>query len=232
MARLRFDAISAGSLDQGPLDSGAVIITSSALADIGDVNNGNTADIAIHRQDSVTGRITQYEVLQITGHFAGEDSAVVARGIRGTDGMPPGQGFTWASGSTWTHGANQDDFNAAAIGADPAGAASAVQLNLNAEVDRAKAAEATISATAAAAQATANDALPKFGGIMTGMVSAPVIASTGTEVGGTGARFVGGVTGAAPTTGTWMLGDFVVDQTGFLWICTMAGSPGIWKKVG
>ncbi len=169
MARLRFDAV-AGSLDLGSLASGVNVMTSSALADLGFVGSGNTADLAIYRRDSVTGRITQYEVLQVTSHSAGTNTAIVNRGVRGTYGMPSGQGFTWASGSTWTHGANQDDFSPSAIGADPAGAAAVVQTNLTAEVNRATTAEGLISAAAAAAQATANAALPKSGGTMTGAI--------------------------------------------------------------
>ena len=33
-----------------------------------------------------------------------------------------------------------------------------------------------------------------------------------------GARFVGGTKSGAPTSGTWMAGDFAVDQTGKLWV--------------
>jgi len=28
------------------------------------------------------------------------------------------------------------------------------------------------------------------------------------------------------------VGDFIVDQTGSVWICTVAGSPGTWIAVG
>jgi hypothetical protein len=46
-------------------------------------------------------------------------------------------------------------------------------------------------------------------------------------------RYVGGVTGAAPSSGTFAVGDFVVDQTnGNFYICTTAGSPGTWQTVG
>lgn len=45
-------------------------------------------------------------------------------------------------------------------------------------------------------------------------------------------RLVGATTSGAPTTGTFDLGDFVIDQTGKFWICTTAGSPGTWTEVG
>lgn len=42
---------------------------------------------------------------------------------------------------------------------------------------------------------------------------------------------------AAPTTGTWMRGDRVYDQTPTAggtegWVCTASGTPGTWKAFG
>jgi hypothetical protein len=45
-------------------------------------------------------------------------------------------------------------------------------------------------------------------------------------------RFAGSTTSGAPTTGAFQLGDFVIDQTGNVWICTAAGSPGTWVRAG
>jgi len=45
-------------------------------------------------------------------------------------------------------------------------------------------------------------------------------------------RYVGGTSSGAPTAGTFAIGDFVIDQTGKLWICTTAGTPGTWTQVG
>lgn len=42
------------------------------------------------------------------------------------------------------------------------------------------------------------------------------------------ARFAGATAAGAPTTGTFAIGDFVIDQSGTLWICTVAGTPGTW----
>lgn len=44
-------------------------------------------------------------------------------------------------------------------------------------------------------------------------------------------RFVGGTASGHPTTGTFAVGDFVIDQTGTMWICTAAGTPGTWSQV-
>jgi len=59
---------------------------------------------------------------------------------------------------------------------------------------------------------------------------------TGLALGLTGAtaacRLVGATTGGAPTSGSFDLGDVVVDQTGKFWICTTAGTPGTWTEVG
>lgn len=45
-------------------------------------------------------------------------------------------------------------------------------------------------------------------------------------------RYVGGTASGAPVAGAFLLGDFVVDQTGAAWVCTAAGSPGTWKELG
>ena len=66
--------------------------------------------------------------------------------------------------------------------------------------------------------------------------TSPVVTTAVSVSGLTGAanttRLAGSTTSGAPTTGTWNLGDIVTDQTGKLWICTTAGSPGTWTQVG
>jgi hypothetical protein len=44
--------------------------------------------------------------------------------------------------------------------------------------------------------------------------------------------YAGGTASGAPTTGAHTLGEFVIDQTGKIWICTSAGTPGTWAPVG
>lgn len=43
-------------------------------------------------------------------------------------------------------------------------------------------------------------------------------------------RYVGGTTSGAPASGAFAVGDFVVDQTGVVWVCVTAGSPGTWTS--
>jgi hypothetical protein len=37
-------------------------------------------------------------------------------------------------------------------------------------------------------------------------------------------------TAGAPTSGTWLTGQAIVDSNGFVWICTSGGSPGTWVE--
>jgi hypothetical protein len=45
-------------------------------------------------------------------------------------------------------------------------------------------------------------------------------------------RFAGATASGAPGSGTFAVGDFVVDQSGSMWVCTAGGSPGTWAQVG
>lgn len=45
-------------------------------------------------------------------------------------------------------------------------------------------------------------------------------------------RYAGATVSGAPQTGTFAVGDFVIDQSGAIWICTAAGSPGTWGQSG
>lgn len=53
---------------------------------------------------------------------------------------------------------------------------------------------------------------------------------------GLGAGFLSlaGTNNAAgpPTTGAWLLGDVVMDTQFQFWVCTVAGSPGTWQRIG
>jgi hypothetical protein len=42
-------------------------------------------------------------------------------------------------------------------------------------------------------------------------------------------RYVGAVALGPPTSGTFAGGDFVIDQTGLVWVCSSAGTPGTWR---
>lgn len=55
------------------------------------------------------------------------------------------------------------------------------------------------------------------------------VASLGSKNGLTNVKLCGlKSTPGSPTTGTWELGDAVVDSVGALFICTTAGTPGVW----
>jgi len=61
-------------------------------------------------------------------------------------------------------------------------------------------------------------------------ISQESIAVTGLPGTTSGARLVGGTVSGAPVSGTFAVGDLSVDQSGFTWVCTSAGTPGGWVK--
>lgn len=66
----------------------------------------------------------------------------------------------------------------------------------------------------------------------TGTITAPAYTTSGLAGATAASRNVGATASGAPTSGTFVVGDFVIDQTGKLWICTAAGSPGTWLAIG
>lgn len=58
------------------------------------------------------------------------------------------------------------------------------------------------------------------------------LAPTGLTGAVSATRWVGGTASAAPTTGTFAVGDFVVAQNGKIFVCVTAGSPGTWVQHG
>ena len=44
-------------------------------------------------------------------------------------------------------------------------------------------------------------------------------------------RYAGATASGKPVAGTFAVGDFVVDQGGTIWICTVAGTPGTWQPL-
>lgn len=45
-------------------------------------------------------------------------------------------------------------------------------------------------------------------------------------------RYVGATASGAPGSGTFAVGDFIIDQSGKVYVCTVAGSPGTWAQAG
>jgi hypothetical protein len=68
-------------------------------------------------------------------------------------------------------------------------------------------------------------------GTFTGEVSATDFKATGLTGATAASRYVGAVASGAPASGTFAVGDFTIDQTATVWICTMAGTPGTWAQI-
>lgn len=76
--------------------------------------------------------------------------------------------------------------------------------------------------------------LDQYLNLLTGvMTDQPVTIANRIRATNTGASstagFMGGVVGGAPASGTFALGDYVVDQNGPIWTCVGAGTPGTWR---
>lgn len=76
--------------------------------------------------------------------------------------------------------------------------------------------------------AKAPSASPTF----TGTTTAPEFSASGLTGATAASRYVGATTSGAPASGTFAVGDFIIDQSGYVWVCTTAGSPGTWTEVG
>ena len=63
-------------------------------------------------------------------------------------------------------------------------------------------------------------------------ISQEAIGATGLPGATAASRHAGATTSGAPTTGTFAVGDYVVDQTGAMYVCTVSGTPGTWQIVG
>jgi hypothetical protein len=66
----------------------------------------------------------------------------------------------------------------------------------------------------------------------TGNQTAPAWIASGLTGATAASRYVGATASAAPASGTFAVGDFVIDQTGKVFVCTSAGTPGTWTQVG
>jgi len=63
-------------------------------------------------------------------------------------------------------------------------------------------------------------------------ISQEAVVNTGLPGATAASRYAGATTSGAPTTGTFAVGDFIVDQSGAMYVCTVAGTPGTWGIVG
>lgn len=65
------------------------------------------------------------------------------------------------------------------------------------------------------------------GGATTGLT----VVASGLTGATAASRHVGATASGPPLTGTFAVGDFVIDQSGTVWVCTAAGTPGTWAAV-
>lgn len=73
----------------------------------------------------------------------------------------------------------------------------------------------------------------KAGSTSSGEQAAPSLKATGkTGATETPITLAGGTASGAPTTGAHIKGEFVLDDTGAGWYCTVAGTPGTWVASG
>ena len=63
-------------------------------------------------------------------------------------------------------------------------------------------------------------------------ISQEAIGATGLPGATAASRYAGATASGAPTAGTFAVGDYVIDQTGAVYVCTVAGTPGTWVKTG
>lgn len=85
-----------------------------------------------------------------------------------------------------------------------------------------------------AARALAAEALlaPKASPTFSGTTTAPEFSASGLTGAGTASRWVGATVSGAPVSGTFVAGDWVIDLTAAIWVCTSGGTPGTWKAAG
>jgi hypothetical protein len=64
----------------------------------------------------------------------------------------------------------------------------------------------------------------------TSPVIAPFLAAAGLTGATSGSRYAGATLSGAPVAGSFLTGDFVIDHTGMMWVCTASGIPGTWSS--
>lgn len=73
---------------------------------------------------------------------------------------------------------------------------------------------------------------PKADPTGTGIATWPRFAASGATGATSNSRYVGATSSGPPLSGTHNVGDFVIDRSGQIWICTTAGTPGTWQAPG
>ena len=62
-------------------------------------------------------------------------------------------------------------------------------------------------------------------------ISQEAIGATGLPGATAASRHAGATASGAPVSGTFAVGDYIVDQSGAMYVCTVAGTPGTWVKI-
>jgi len=63
-------------------------------------------------------------------------------------------------------------------------------------------------------------------------ISQEAIGATGLPGATAASRHAGATASGAPVSGTFAVGDYIIDQTGKVYVCTVAGTPGTWVQTG
>jgi parallel beta-helix repeat protein len=159
--------------------------------------------------------------LAVANHNAGiimEDNGAVHslnNRVHGNTCRDDGSGYNVATGATWVQ----------ARGIYETGSSNFNLITLN---------EADTNGTAQIVTAGAGSYA--WNNSISGAIAAGVAPPQGyyAPAGLTGAvassRYAGATASGAPVSGTFAVGDWIIDQTGAIWICTAAGSPGTWTE--
>lgn len=65
-----------------------------------------------------------------------------------------------------------------------------------------------------------------------GVVTGTAFSASGLTGSTAASRYVGATTSGAPVAGAHNVGDFSIDRSGAIWICTVAGTPGTFVNIG
>lgn len=71
-----------------------------------------------------------------------------------------------------------------------------------------------------------DNGLTVSGTVSAGTLNGKVVDATGITGATAASRYVGATTSGSPSSGTFSKGDFVIDQTAKIWVCTTAGTVG------
>ena len=64
-----------------------------------------------------------------------------------------------------------------------------------------------------------------------GLLTVNAVSVSGSSGAPNASRWIGANLSGAPSSGTWAVGDLAVAQDGYIWICTVAGAPGTWRRL-